>query len=416
MPPPPIAFDRWSASSNGTITASCPAGFTCTDNVSSEDMLQRILVDNSNGQTFVQVLLASGAVNDTGRLLYESFTNANDGTPSGISAKMIINQNSIEYIDYSVLLNLGWANTAGAPAIDFSQTIKNTYNGNVQLDYTFDYQQNQNSRGVATGYKYGIRENLKNSASINGSGNNDNWTFVLRRVGGDFAGSGSASVSSGGMMGGGGGMNAANTPTANANTQAPAANTVPATNTISGDVPAPGFTMPPDGYGLNSPVGFPEDTIIGPGTSNDPPMVGTLPGSRFNISDNTTIGESYINVSTRSGAGGGVISNGTANGDAIPAGPVDVPTGSTRGMGMGGGPSGGTVSWSTGNEVQVIWIGESCSSCVIAGMGGMGNSSGDFSYQSYTNITTGATAAGRSIRSTAPLNWQTTPFGPQPRM
>ena len=416
---PPIPFDRWNSGTRGTITATCPTGYTCNDNVTSDNMLQRIVINNSTGETYVQVILASGAVNDTGRLLYESFTNASGNTASGISSKMLINQTGVEDMDYSVELNLGWANNTANPAIDFTQTVKDTYNSGVTLDYTFDYQQNQNTNGRATGYKYGIRQNVRNSAALNGSGNNDVWTFVLRRAGGDFVSAGSASLPSaagmggmGGGGGGGGGMMAAGT-----NTTAGTGTTGRALN--NGNVSTAAFTPPADGYGLNTPnIGFPEDTVIGPGTSNDPPMVGVLPGSRYNFVDNNTVNQNNVLLSTQSGLGGGIVSNGVASGPDIPAGPVDVPTGSPMGMGMGGGPSGGTVAWNTGNEVQVIWIGQSCASCVIGGMGGgMGmGGNGDFSFQSYENLTTGSTAISRSIRSTAPLTWVTSPFGPQPNM
>ena len=414
---PPIPFDRWNTGTRGTITATCPTGYTCNDNVNSDNMLQRIVINNSTGETYIQVILASGAVNDTGRLLYESFTNASGNTASGISSKMLINQTGVEDMDYSVELNLGWANSAANPAIDFSQTVKDTYNSGVTLDYTFDYQQNQNTNGRATGYKYGIRQTVRNSAALNGSGNNDVWTFVLRRAGGDFVSAGSASLPSAAGMGGmGGGGGGGGMMAAGANTTAGTGTTGRALN--NGNVDTAAFTPPADGYGLNTPnIGFPEDTVIGPGTSNDPPMVGVLPGSRYNVVDNNTINQNNVLLSTQSGLGGGIISNGVASGPDIPAGPVDVPTGSPMGMGMGGGPSGGTVAWNTGNEVQVIWIGQSCASCVIGGMGGMGmGGNGDFSFQSYENLTTGATAVSRSIRSTAPLTWTTSPFGPQPNM
>ena len=425
---PPIPFDRWSSSTNGTISASCPAGFSCEENVSSDDMLQRVITSNRDGQTYIQVLLASGVVNNGGRLIYESFTNANDNTDSGISSKMLINQTGAETLDYNVQLNLGWANSAGAPAIDFSQRVQDTHTNGVTLDYSFDYQQNQTNTGTATGYKYGIRQTVRNSAALNGSGNGDIWTFVLRRAGGNFVNTGSGSLpgSAGGMGGGGGGggMGAAlatNGTAAGTGTTGGTATTGGGSRMgralAKGTVASTAFTMPPEGYGLSTPaIGFPEDTVIGPGTENDPPMVGNLPGSRFNFSDNSTINENYVNVATQSGRGG-IVSNGNASGPAIPAGPVDVPTGNPNGMGMGGGgPGGGTVSWNTGNEVQVIWIGQNCASCVLSGMGGMGGGSGAFAFQSYENLTSGATAITRSITSTAPLNWQTVPFGTQPRL
>jgi len=86
-------------------------------------------------------------------------------------------------------------------------------------------------------------------------------------------------------------------------------------------------------------------------------------------------------------------------------------------MGMGGGPAGGSISWSAGQEVQVIWIGEICQGCqTAAGMGaGMGGAvNGTFAFQAYENLTTGASIVTRSLTQTNPFTWQTNPFGPQP--
>lgn len=441
---PPVPFDSWS-NRGGTITANCPGGYTCTDNVSSDNMIQRILTNNSTGENYIQVVIQNGVVGNGGQMDYEAFTSANDNALSGISAKAHIRQSGEFNIDYTTVLNLGWANSPANSAIEMSHRVNDTYISGVTMAQTFDYSQNQNNTGSTTGYFYGIRQDVRNSATLNGSGSGDSWSFVLRRAGGDFVRAGSASLAAaagngmGGMGGGGGGggMGAAAAPAPAPAPAPPAPGAAAPAPTPVAPAPAPGggtmgralssgnsngttisaraFEMPAIPYGIGTiDNGPPEDTVFGPGTSIDPPLVGNLPGGRNNDTANDTIGENANNERTFTGSGG-IVSFGNAGGADIPAGRIDVPTGSTAGMGGGSPLAGGTVSWNTGNEVQVIWIGQSCTSCVLAGMGGMGGAgNGNYSFQQYENISTGAISTSQSILGTAPLNWLSTPFGPAP--
>lgn len=431
---PPIPFGSWGG--NGTITATCPAGFTCADNVTSDNMLQRILTRNSTGESYIQLILQDGAINDTGQFRAENFVHGSSDQ-GGISARITINQAGTENIDYTTILNLGWANSSSENAIDLDQTVTDTYQG-VGLDYNFTYQQRQDNQGNTTGYAYGIRERVTNSSVLNGSnsGGQDVHTFVLRRAGGSFVSAGSASLpSAAGGMGGGGGMGAAlaapaTTAGTTTTTTAPATTSGGMGRTLSGRGSSLGrstgrtltartqdFLPPPNGYGLGSgaetgdPQTAPPDDWTGP-TENVPPLVGPFPGSVNNNNDTAT---SNNNIGdNRNFAGGSINSNGNASGPDIPANPITAPTGSPMGMGMGGGPAGGTVSWSAGNEVQVLWIGQNCPGCVISGGMGMGGGSGAFSFQQYENLSTGASARTRSIFGTAPFTWNDPPFGPRP--
>ena len=454
---PPIPFDSWS-NRGGTITANCPGGYTCADNVTSDNMIQRILTNNATGENFIQLVIQNGTVGNGGQMNYEAFTSANDNALSGISAKAHIRQTGEFNIDYTTELNLGWANSPANSAIELSHRVNDTYQQGVTMAQTFDYSQNQNNNGSATGYFYGIRQDVRNSAVLNGSGSGDSWSFVLRRAGGDFVRAGSASLGAaagngmGGMGGAGGGMGGAGggggmgaavapapapAPTPTPGAAAPAPIPIP---TPIAPTPAPGggvmgralsagnsngttisarsvsartFEMPAIPYGIGTiDNGPPEDTVFGP-IDNVPPFVGNLPGGGNSDTGNSTVGANNNNDRNFTGSGG-IVSFGNAGGANIPPGRIDVPTGSTAGMGGGSPLAGGTVSWNTGNEVQVIWIGQSCSSCVLAGMGGMGGGSGNYSFQQYENISTGAISTSQSILGTAPLNWLSTPFGPAP--
>jgi len=403
---PPVAFG----------SGGCPSGFTCEVNVTSVGMEQRILT-NASGTQYIQVTVQDGSTNNGGRLDYESFINgSSNNTQGGVSAKVGIRETGAFNVDYTTILNLGWANTNGA-ALDINQTVIDNVQG-INFEQNFDYLQNQNSQGGATGYSYGIREKVVGSGFNSGGGTQ---TFVLRRAGGDFVNNGSASLSAasdmgmmdgggdgGGGGGGGGGMRKASIggrALSTTNTfQAASFDTFGTDGTNTGPVgdpqtlPATNTVYGPDGNAAAFPGVTPDN--INASLSNDNQnnaMVSTL---------DTNIGNSN----------GEITSDSNASGPAAPTGTINVATGDPMGMGGGGGLPGGTVSWRTGDEVQVIWIGQSCSGCVVSGgMGGMNaGASGVFSFQQYDNISSGASAASRSITSTSPLNWQTNPFGAQP--
>lgn len=121
--------------------------------------------------------------------------------------------------------------------------------------------------------------------------------------------------------------------------------------------------------------------------------------------------------------------------------------GGMGGMGGGGGPTGGTMNWNAGDEIQAIYIGQICEGCqIMSGMmkasggggggggttttttsttttttsggmtGGGGGTGGNvaFSYQSYDNLSDGSAAvATRDYLSTGVVNWNSV-FGTAP--
>lgn len=414
---PPIAFG----------STACPSGFTCELNVESTGMTQRILSD-SNGTTYFQVTIQDGRTNNGGSFFYDSFVDgSNNSTVGGISAFLDINQTGDHNLNYSTTLNLGWANNGSGPAIDLSQAITDTYQG-VGFDYSFDYQQRQNSQGTATGYSYDIYQRVTNSSRLNGSssGGEDIHTFVLRRAGGDYVRSGSISLPSsgggGGMDGGGGGGGMR---------KASVGSSTGSTTTLQS-----AFVVDPNGYGTDGTVsstqgdpvtGDPQTqpadgTIFGPESNTPPQFVDSFTGSQTNGTDSVTLADSStINqVSTINMniglSNGNIDSNGNASGPAAPTSQINVPTGSSMGMGDTGGPGGGTVSWRAGDEVQTIWIGQSCPGCAMSGGMMGGGSAGSFSFHQYENLSSGASAATRTITGSDPFVWTTNPFGAQPSL
>ena len=366
--PPPLPFNRW-ANTGGVIQANCPAGYTCNENVTSDNMLQRILTRNNSGETYVHVIIEDNSA-QFGQHSFETFVNASNASNQSIPFSEIgairdVNPdpNTPDIVDlieltsnntgvatetnfvqtaanpgtpnpmtYNVKVNSGWALTAGQPAFELSQNITDTTAQGIVFDYTFTFSQNRDANGIVTGNLFGIDQFVANSAVI-GAGNagtRDDQRTVLMRASGNFITAGTITLppSVGGMgMGGAIGANPANG---------------------AGAIPADALVPTPQ------PTPFPNP----PGAPTGNPAMG--------------------------GAGGGV-------------------------------PPGGAVAWNTGDEVQVIWIGQVCPGCMIGmgGMGGMGGA-GSFSFQQYENITSGVSAATRTIQGAAPFVWTTPPFGPQP--
>jgi len=372
---PPVPFDAWS-NQGGNISAGCPAGYTCVDNVTSDNMLQRIITQNSTGDAYIQVIVEDNSNN--GQWKNEAFVNATniDRLPipaadpddptitpgivpplnpnnvdditinnmntrnSGVSTQMSISQTGVNSssFDYSYYVDSGWAVDPNQPSVSIDFHVVDTSPQNVTNDYTFVLQQRTDNQGSVTGRYYGIEALTSNSAVIstgNGGGRDDHL-FVLRRAKGNYVSAGSANL------------------------------------------------PPPNNGGMGGGMGMGGGTLVNPADGAGAPPDGILPNPQ--------------------------------------PGPFPQPPGGQTGNPMGGmggntSPPGGSVAWNTGDEVQVIWIGQVCPGCGIAGMGmggGMGAAQGIYSFQQYENITSGSAAATQSLFTSAPITWNDPPFGPAP--
>ncbi|MDH5217113.1 MAG: hypothetical protein OEX19_05435 [Gammaproteobacteria bacterium] len=387
-------------------------------NVSEPGILQRHLTDRSTGRKYVQLIIADGSQTGDGEVMLENFIESSGQGLSGIALKQIITQRGAYDMDYSIVLNTGWADDPTNPTIVMSQINRDTTPEGVGFYNEFEYSAHLGPNDVVTGYYYGIRQDITNSANLNGSnsGGQDIHAFVLRRASGIYTPSGSASLpgpagmgmggalggGAGGAAGGGGGMMMAA-----ANTSGGVSNTTSAPTS-----------------GSSSSLVRINGTSTGEGDApcGSEPLVGLTPGTPPPCSSNL-FPPNPGSVGTGNGAGaaapGGTLTVPPRGSGTLPPQAQPPGAGGAIPMGMGGGagvPSGGTVSWSAGNEIQVIWIGQVCPGCVAAAMGGMGGASGSFSYQAYENLSTGVSAATRSIFGTAPFTWTDPPFGPQPGM
>lgn len=293
---PPLPFDAWTKAGNGTITNKCPTGYTCEENVNDGGMLQSILTD-AKGERLIHQVLDNGTVNARGRLVSESYIYGNNVSGNvagkrGISTKQSLTQTGQNTLTYNTLINRGIYATPGAPAIIFSQNIKDTTSNQVRLDYTFDFQNTVNAAGEVTGFYYGIRESVLNSAVISGVGSGDTYAFVLRRAAGDYvraAGSASLIGAAGGMGGmgagggGAGGMGgAAPAPAPVAPAPAPVAPApgAPAAPVVAAPAPAtPGMGGGGGGGGTMAAVTTTSGTVRSGAASTTPPPPAPLPNA-----------------------------------------------------------------------------------------------------------------------------------------
>ena len=395
---PPVAF----------FSTACPSGYVCETSIVSDGMTQRKLTD-SNGNLFFQVTIVDGTANNGGLFEYDSFINGSNGnTLGGISAKLDITETGLNNLNYSTVLNLGWAND-GSTAVGFSQTVTENDQG-VFFEQSFDYQQNQTTQGGVTGYYYDLFQRITDTSSLyNDSIQNGEYihNFVLRRASGDFVSSGSVSLGGGmrgktvlGSVSSNGTSSAATTTYQNAFVPDSAGY---GTDGVSTGTIGDAQTAPPDG------------TVFG--QEDNPTFPDPFNGSQSNTLITTNVGDystsNRVNTSNTGLSTGNITSNGVASGADAPTSEVNVASGSSSGMGGGGTDvPGGTVSWNTGDEVQVLWIGQSCIGCSIS----TGNTTPAFSFQQYENLSNGDIAAARSTQSSSPLNWDTATFGAQPSL
>ena len=414
---PPIPFDGWS-NQNGSITAPCPNGFSCQLNVAEPGIMQRSLTDRTTGRKYVQLIIADGNQTGDGEVMLENFVESSGQGLSGIALKQIITQRGAYDMDYSIVLNTGWADDPTNPTIVMSQINRDTTPEGVGFYNEFEYSAHLGPNDVVTGYYYGIRQDITNSANLNGSnsGGQDTHAFVLRRASGIFTPSGSATLPApagmgmGGGAGGGGGMGGALVAAGGGRT------TIAAASSTSGGVS--NISAPTSGSSLVRITGT--STGEGDAPCGSEPLVGLTPGTPPPCSSNL-FPPNPGSVGTGSGAGaaapdGTLIVPPRGSGTLPPQAQPPGASGAIP-MGMGGGagaPTGGSVTWTAGDEIQVIWIGQVCPGCVAAAMGGMGGASGSYSYQAYENLSTGTSAATQSIFGIQVFDWNDPPFGPQP--
>ncbi|MDH5218608.1 MAG: hypothetical protein OEX19_12985, partial [Gammaproteobacteria bacterium] len=202
----------------GSVTAPCPSNFTCTDGIADQGVMQRQITD-PNGDTYIQ-LVVTGVDGAGTNITNESFIKLNAGA-DGIASKFdMAHTAGNTTLAEQAILNTGWANTGGNPAIiiDFNLNDVTPSNGrNVIMDQISRVEIDRDANGNETGKYIDASQQLTNSTYITEGAflatGTDVSTFITRRVSGTrVANNGSATlppVFNGmmmGGMGGGGGM------------------------------------------------------------------------------------------------------------------------------------------------------------------------------------------------------------------
>lgn len=140
---PPVAYDQWQATklTNGTTEiqnasgtsladpSTCPTGFTCGAGISGDGFMQRTLTETATGAQFFQTIITDKGVNGQPPTLSfadESFVRSG-GSANGIASKQRVTDLGVTQPGTDLVtsneLNLGWASSAGTPAIGLSQAV-----------------------------------------------------------------------------------------------------------------------------------------------------------------------------------------------------------------------------------------------------------------------------------------------------
>jgi len=379
--PPPMAFNSW-INNGGTIQIGCPTGFTCNDNVVAVDMLQRIITRDNSGETYIQNIVSDNTA-QRGQHSFETFANASNASnlsiplsPIGVIAPVIAVPDNVDIVASTQLAssNTGIAaetfisQSANTPASPNPMTYRVAINtgwavtaGQPAVDI-FQNIKHTTPEGIVMDYTFKFSQNQDAGGNVTGK----LWS-VDQLV-----------------------TNAAVIGVGNLGTQDDQRTII---SRASGDFITAGSAILPFSVGGGM-VGMAGGAGVLPNPSNalDTPPANTI----VPISQTTPF----------------------ANPPGAPTGGMGMAGMGMMGMGMmaAGVLAGGTITWNTGDEIQMMWIGAVCPGC-MNGMGGMGQGfggMGSFSFQQYENITAGVAAATRSLQTSAPFTWTDPPFGPQP--
>lgn len=113
---PADGFDQWTASS-GAISADCPAGFTCSGDVTGDGFFQRQISDGTNDY-FQTIITDSGVSGTAGALSFSDESFVRTGNVGGLADKSSITDSTttgalVESFNTATTLLTGWASTNG---------------------------------------------------------------------------------------------------------------------------------------------------------------------------------------------------------------------------------------------------------------------------------------------------------------
>ncbi|ALP52143.1 hypothetical protein Tel_02725 [Candidatus Tenderia electrophaga] len=113
---PADGFDQWTASS-GAIASDCPAGFTCSGEVTGDGFFQRQISDGTNDY-FQTIITDAGVSGTAGNMSFSDESFVRTGNVGGLADKSSITDSTttgalVETFDTATTLLTGWASTNG---------------------------------------------------------------------------------------------------------------------------------------------------------------------------------------------------------------------------------------------------------------------------------------------------------------
>lgn len=202
----PSPFDQWSVS-NGTVAASCGSGFSCAVLTTGPGFMQQQMTDPVTKLSYIKTIVtdpqstgvpqAAGLPFSTenyvrtgnfdptqGSTTPPSSNPGNQTTPNGIASQQRLHAESntatgTGIFDTVVLINSGWAATAGTPSIDITQTVGETRSDGTKFSSNVQILGNNDDAGLQTGTRIRLD-------SLFSDDDKDVQVFHMRRAGGNM--------------------------------------------------------------------------------------------------------------------------------------------------------------------------------------------------------------------------------------
>lgn len=215
-PPGGIAYDAWKAAKDPTTgqtliqdpsgksladpTAACPATFTCSGGIFGDGFVQRTLTDATGVQYFQTVITDKGVNGIPSALGFTDESYVRSGGAAGTAVNGVADRQRVTDLGVtqagtnlvtSSELNIGWATTAGANALQLSQTLTQDAVG-FSTGFTLTDVTPAAGQPGGSGVGNGLRTMaLDQSILLNPSvqGATDKQAFALRQIDAGAAGS-----------------------------------------------------------------------------------------------------------------------------------------------------------------------------------------------------------------------------------
>ena len=202
---PTGSFDAWSVSS-GTVTTTCPTGFTCSTAVTGEGFFQRQITETATGNDFFQTIITDKtATGAPGSLTFSDESYVRTGNVGGLADKSMMKEVTntgtlTETFEGSTELGTGWANDGTNNVTKIYQAIiaDDTAPGAEDFDAKFWLKQLGDQGAAGKLMRISSQVDIQEATSTEGAGWQD---FVLVELTGvENPNSGSANLGADGSI------------------------------------------------------------------------------------------------------------------------------------------------------------------------------------------------------------------------